>query len=48
MASHLHIADDIQWATILCALLVSPQTFLQWSQLERLSFLANLAQQPQW
>ena len=48
MASHLHITNDIQWATILCALPVSPQTFLQWSQLERLSFLANLTQQPQW
>src|SRR6267142_5605895 len=48
MASYTHIANDVQWATILCALPVSPQTFLEWNRLERLAFLANLARQPQW
>src|SRR6267142_2155048 len=48
MASYTHIANDVQWATILCALPVSPQTFLEWNRLERLAFLANLAWQPQW
>src|SRR6267142_4230470 len=48
MASYTHIANDIQWAAILCALPVSPQTFLEWNWLERLAFLANLAREPQW
>ena len=48
MASHLRIANDVQWAAILCALLVSPQMFLQWSRLKHLAFLANLTQWPQW
>src|SRR6267142_5798318 len=48
MASYIHIANDVQWATILCTLPVSPQMFLKWNRLERLAFLANLAQQPQW
>src|SRR6266850_7070699 len=48
MASYLHIANDVQWAAILCALLVPPQTFLEWNRLERLAFLANLAREPQW
>src|SRR6266850_236616 len=48
MASYLRIANDIQWATILCALPVPPQTFLEWNQLERLAFLANLTREPQW
>src|SRR6266850_3744226 len=48
MASYTHIANDVQWAAILCALPVSPQTFLEWSRLEHLAFLANLARQPQW
>src|SRR6266850_5339434 len=48
MASYLRIANDVQWATILCALPVPPQTFLKWNRLERLSFLASLAREPQW
>ena len=48
MASYLHIANDVQWAAILCTLPVAPQTFLEWSRLECLSYLANLAQHRQW
>jgi len=48
MASYLRIANDVQWATIVCALLVPLQTFLEWNRLERLAFLTNLAQEPQW
>ena len=48
MASYLHIANDVQWAAILCTLPVPPQTFLKWNWLERLTFLANLAREPQW
>jgi len=45
MASYTHITNDVQWAAILCTLPVSPQMFLEWNQLERLAFLANLARQ---
>src|SRR6266850_5184115 len=48
MASYLCIANDVQWAAILCALPVPPQTFLKWNRLERLAFLTNLAREPQW
>src|SRR6266850_897458 len=48
MASYTRIANDVQWAAILCALPVPPQTFLKWNWLERLTFLANLAREPQW
>src|SRR6266850_1956548 len=48
MASYLRIANNVQWAAILCALPVPSQTFLKWNQLERLAFLANLAREPQW
>src|SRR6267142_2321916 len=48
MASYLRIANNVQWAAILCALLVPPQTFLEWNWLERLAFLTNLAREPQW
>ena len=43
MASYLRIANNVQWAAILCTLLVPPQTFLEWNRLEQLAFLANLA-----
>src|SRR6266850_5734063 len=48
MGSYLCIANDVQWATILCTLLVPPETFLKWNRLEQLTFLANLTQEPQW
>src|SRR6266850_1908301 len=48
MASYLRIANDVQWAAILCTLPVPPQTFLEWNRLEQLTFLANLAREPQW